>query len=405
MYDVLLFAALLGLLTSSAYLAMVLVAARRFRRANRVAAAAQTASPPQALSPVTLLKPLHGMEPHLRQNLESFFQQDYPAYEIVFGVRNANDPALAVVRELAARYPGVVVRTILSGDPAWPNAKVHNLHNMLAAASHNLLVISDSDARVEPGYLRAVTAPLATPEVGLVTCLYRGVHNGGLWGRLEALGMSVELTSGVLVADMLEGMKFALGPTMATRRDCLEKIGGFAGISDYLADDYVLGNRMHAAGYRVVLSHHVIEHMVVNRSLFGSFQHQIRWAKSTRRSRPKGHIGAGLTFTMPYALLGFGAALVLGHTAAAWMILAAGVLNRALQSAVVGWGVVRDPQARSLLWLYPVRDLLGFSYWAASFLGGNSTTWRGDRYLIQPGGRMVRETRLAAMAGSQQDAA
>ena len=393
----LLLLALIGFLTSSVYLGLAIAAVLRFRRVRRFPALA-------TLPPATLLKPLHGMEPRLRHNLESFFRQDYPRYEIVFGCRSADDPALAVVGDLCTRYPQVPVRVVISGDPPWANAKVYNLHRMLSAASHDLLVISDSDVCVDPDYLAAVTRPLLDPKVGMTTCVYRGAPTGGLWSRLEALGMSVEFTSGVLVADMLEGMKFALGPTMAIRRDCLQAVGGFPALADYLADDYVLGNLAHAAGYDVVLSQHVIEHCVINRSLATSVAHQVRWAKSTRRSRPKGHAGSCLTFAMPFALLGGVAALALDQPKLGLGLLALGVLNRWLQCWVVGWGAVRDPRARSLFWLYPLRDLLGFFFWAASFLTGSSTTWRGQRYRIQPGGRMVPETSLlpqpARTAGS-----
>ncbi len=395
MHEVWLLVALAGLLTSTVYLGLVLVAARRFRRRTRQAAVVE----PQRWPAVTLLKPLHGMEPCLRENLESFFRQDYPEFEIVFGARHADDPALSVVGEISRRYPHVPVKIVFSGEPPWPNAKVFNLHRMLRSASHPVLVISDSDVQVTPGYLRAVARPLLAPEVGMVTCVYRGVPTGGLWSPLEAMGMSVEFTSGVLVADMLEGMKFALGPTMATRRDCLEKIGGFAALADYLADDYVLGNRLHAAGYRVVLSEHIIEHHVIDRSFFGSFTHQVRWAKSTRRSRPKGHLGTGLTYAMPFALLGFAAALP-ARPRLACMLLAVGLLNRAVQCLIVGWGVVCDPLCRSAFLLYPLRDLLGFVYWASSFLTGSRTIWRGIHYRIQPGGRMVREP-IATVTGSQ----
>src|SRR5436190_3232315 len=233
MLELVLIFAIVGFVSSTVYLGLALVGAARFRRSHSDA----TAAPFEPIEPVTLLKPLHGMEPRLRENLESFFQQDYPEFEIFFGVRDNRDPALNVVREIASRYPDVPVSIALAGDPKWPNAKVHNLHSMLALASFDLLVISDSDVHVAPDYLRAVTAPLADRSVGLVTCLYRGVHTGGLWPRLEALGMSVELTSGVLVANMLEGMKFALGPTMATRREPLADAGGFEGLASYLADD------------------------------------------------------------------------------------------------------------------------------------------------------------------------
>ncbi|HZQ90354.1 MAG TPA: bacteriohopanetetrol glucosamine biosynthesis glycosyltransferase HpnI [Terriglobales bacterium] len=392
--------AALGILTSTVYLALVLVGALRFRRSAVVA--------PQFTEPLpgaTVLKPLHGMEPGLRENLESFFRQDYPTFQIVFGVRHADDPALDVVRELREQYPRVPVQITVSGDPTWPNAKVQNLHSMMAAADHPLLVISDSDVRVSHSYLREVTRPLLDPKIGMVTCLYRGVNTGGFWSRLEAMGMSTELTSGVLVADLLEGTKFALGPTMATRREVLAAVGGFAALADYLADDYVLGNRVHAVGYHVVLSRHIIEHMVINRAMPSSLQHQVRWAKSTRRSRPKGHIGSGLTFSVPFGLLGLIGGFASGNLGLGAALLVAGVLNRIVQSLAVGWGVVRDRDSLTGAALYPLRDLLGFMCWAASFLGGRRTSWRGDNYVLQNDGRMVRESALAGAAGSQQSAA
>jgi ceramide glucosyltransferase len=387
MYEIFLFISLFGLLTSTVYLGMVLAASARFGRIRH----RDQPIAPAALPPATLLKPLHGMEPHLRENLESFFVQDYPSYEIVFGMRSPDDPAMNVVREISLRHPHVPVKTVFSGEPPWPNAKVYNLNQMLPTAEHDLLVISDSDVHVGPNYLREVTRPLLNPEIGMVTCLYRGVNTGGLWSRLEALGMSVELTSGVLVADMLEGMKFALGPTMATRRDALDAIGGMPKLADYLADDFVLGQLIDACGYRVVLSDHVIDHMVINRSLYASLQHQVRWAKSTRRSRPKGHVGTGLTYSVPFALLGAVAALMHHSPVLAAAILSIGLVNRSLQCLAVGWGVVRDKTARQTFWLYPLRDLLGFIFWTASFLGSRHLIWRGSRYRLEPGGRMIRE--------------
>ena len=225
---VLLFLAVFGLLTSTVYLGIVAVAALRFRSKLDQARTDLLPSSP----PVTLLKPLHGMEPRLRQNLESFFRQSYRNYEIIFGARSAHDPALAVVEDLLHEYPDTSAQIVISGEPKWPNPKVCNLHKMLAAASHQYLIISDSDVEVPPDYIAQVLQPLLEADTGMVTCLYRGVPTRGLWARLEALGMSVELTSGVLAADMLEGMKFALGPTMAVRRDALDAIGGFAALAD-----------------------------------------------------------------------------------------------------------------------------------------------------------------------------
>jgi ceramide glucosyltransferase len=260
---------------------------------------------------------------------------------------------------------------------------------MCAAATSDYFVISDSDVRVQPNYLREIMSAIVQPGVGMVTCLYRGVPTGGLWARLEALGMSVEMTSGVLVADMLEGMRFALGPTMAIRREVLDAVGGMAGLAEYCADDYLLGQRAFAAGWQVVLSHHVIDHVVVSRDFRSSVLHQVRWMKSTRFSRGLAHIGTGLTFAMPYGLLGCAAGLWMKRPALAGVMLGIAVLNRFLLALVSGWNVVRDRRVLRDFWLYPLRDLMGFAFWCASFFG-NTIHWRGERYTLHRGGRMRR---------------
>jgi ceramide glucosyltransferase len=381
--EILLWLALAGLVSCTGFLLLAVAAAIRFRRRQRRSAV------DGAWPPVTLLKPLCGLEPNLEANLESFFRQDYPSFEIIFGTRDRNDPALEVVRALQSRYPRVAVKLVCSGEPVRPNAKVCSLEKMCAAASFDHLVISDSDVQVTPDYLRDVVGPLLDPSVGMVTCLYRGVPTGGIWSRLEALGMSVEMTSGVLVAEMLEGMRFALGPTMATRRDVLERVGGVAPLADFCADDYLLGNQIYRSGYTVVLSPFVIDHVVLNRSFEASLSHQVRWMKSTRFSRRKGHIGSALTFAMPFGLLGMAAGIALGNPLLATALLAWAVLNRIILSAAVGWAVVGDSRALRYCWLYPVRDLLGFFLWCASFMG-RSIVWRGTRYRLEPGGKMAR---------------
>ena len=204
----LLFVALLGLVSSTGFLLLVMIAARRFRgRARRAAAAAAALSDPD-FPPVSIIKPVCGLEPMLAENLASFFQQDYPTFELIFGARTPGDPAVAVVNDLRRRYPEVKARCVYSGDPIWPNPRVYSEHKMIEAAEHDIVVIGDSDVRVPRDYLRNIVAPLRDPRVGLVTCIYRGKPSGGAWSRLEAAGFSVELTSGVLVADLLEGMKF-----------------------------------------------------------------------------------------------------------------------------------------------------------------------------------------------------
>jgi ceramide glucosyltransferase len=382
----LLYIGVIGLMCSTGFLILVLYSVLRLVSKPRPA--------PGSFAPrVTLLKTVFGLEPRLDENLESFFAQDYPAFEIIFGARNNDDPAIRVVERLRDKYPMVPVQIVFSGEPQHPNAKVCSLEKMIAVATTNFYVISDSDVHVEPNYIREIIAPFADPAVGVVTCLYRGVPTGGFWSRLEALGMSVEMTAGVVSANTLEGMKFALGPTMIARREALEQMGGIGTLVDYCSDDFLLGNLIAEAGWKVILSHHVIDHVVLNRNFRSSILHQVRWMKSTRFSRPKGHFGTVLTFAMPFGLVGFVAALVLGKPILAAEILGWTLLNRMMLSVAAGWFVVRDPNSLIHAWLYPLRDLMGFFFWAASYRN-SEVVWRGERYRLTMGGKMTRVSGL-----------
>lgn len=385
---ILFIAAITGLLASTVFLGLVIVASVRFHMDVRRRSTRKPNN--RVLPPVTVLKPLHGMEPLLEQCLEGFFRQDYPAYELIFGARNEDDPALALVELLKRKYPHVQTQIVLSGEPPYPNAKVFLMEQMEAVACHSILVISDSDVRVTPSYLKEVVQPFADENVGMITCLYRGIPTGGPWSRLEALGMSVEMSSGVLVANLLEGMKFALGPTMGIRKDVLDRWGGFSILGDYCADDFLMGSLTHAAGNQVVLSHHVIDHVVLHRTAGQSLLHQLRWMKSSRFSRRLGHVGTGLTFSMPFGLMGLAAGWILGNWAMGLALLGVGFANRVVQSLVVGWGITHDRNSALFCWLYPVRDLLGFFLWCGSFFG-SEIVWRRERYRLVAGGRMVRK--------------
>jgi len=382
--------AVLGTLTSTAYLVLVFAGVARFQRRKR-----QYENAAPYLPPVSILKPLHGLEPNLEANLETFFQQDYPNFELLFCARHANDPGLLVAKKLAQQYPNVSARIFSCGEPPWTNAKLYSLERIWQEAANDLLVIGDSDVRVSPNYLREVVKPFSDPKVGMNTCIYRGVPTKGFWTRLEALGFSVEMTSGVVVAEMLEGMKFALGPTMVVRRECVEALGGFGFMADYHADDYFLGNAVAKSGMAVALSHHTIDHMVVHESFLSSIHHQVGWMRSTRFSRPKGHLGTILTFAMPYGILGFAAGLTSNHLGLGISLLAIAVAGRIAQSIVAGYIAVGDRAALTLCWLYPLRDLLGAFVWAGSYLS-STMMWRGELYLLNDGGRL---TRIAEEAG------
>jgi ceramide glucosyltransferase len=379
--------AVFGLITSTVFAAMVLSAVPGYLRERR-AAFAKLDHPPGFTPPLSLLKPLHGAEPGLEEHLTTFFEQDYPEFEILFCARAAEDAGLEIARRVAARYPQIPVKFLFTGEPPYINAKVRSMELMETEAAYDILVISDSDVRVTPDYLRSVALPFADVRVGAITCPYRGVAaEGGLWARLEAVGMSVEMTAGVLVARMMEGMQFTLGPTMAFRRPTIRSMGGFRVTADYCADDFVLGNETFKLGQTVVLSHHTIDHMVINASLVQSLKHQVRWMKSTRFSRPKGHFGTALTFSMPFGLLGLGAGIATHHVALGVGLLAWAIASRLALSIAVGNWVVGDRSWFGLLVLYPIRDLMGFSFWAASYLS-SKILWRGRVFQLLPGGKM-----------------
>ena len=376
--------AVFGTLTSTAFLVLVLLGSWRFARKRKGFRAA-----PAYFPPVSVLKPVHGLEPNLEENLESFFRQDFPDFELIFCARQASDPGLQMAQRLSRKHPNVKVRILTCGEPPWTNAKLFSLEKMWKEAAYDLLVISDSDVRVSTDYLREIIKPFADSKVGMATCMYRGLPAGGFWTELEAFGYSVEMTSGVVVADMLEGMKFALGPTMVVRRECVEALGGFGFMADYCADDYILGNRVAESGMEVVLSHHVIDHMVFHHSFLASMRHQVRWMRSTRFSRPKGHLGTVLTYAMPYGALGSIAGIASGHAALGWGLLSAAFLNRVVQSITAGYFVAGDRKALTHAFLYPIRDLLGALLWIGSYLSAK-IDWRGETYTLTRGGRMLR---------------
>jgi ceramide glucosyltransferase len=408
MMHVLLVFGLLGLATSTIYTILAIWGAVRFAERRRSAHAGEFTPP------VSLLKPLHGPEPELERRLESFFEQDYPIFEILFCARSDQDPGLSIAMRVAARYPHIPTKFLTCGEPPYANAKVWSLERMQVAAKHEIFVVSDSDVLVTPDYLRAVVAPLADDGIGLVTCLYRGValparKDRSFWANLEAVGMSVEMSSGVLVAEMLQGLAFALGPTMVVRRDGLYRAGGFSAIGGHHGDDFMLGNLMAANGHKVVLSTHAVEHHILNTSFGLSARHQIRWMRGTRFYRPKGHLGTVLTFSVPYGLVAATVALALHQPMMSVLLFGWSWATRVALAAVVGGLVVREPRPWCSAMLYPIRDLLGFLLWNASYLG-NDVLWRGEVYELLQGGLMrnrsqsaARDTRRPVRAGGLDD--
>lgn len=376
----------IGVLSSLVFLVLAVMGAGKFHQESeqqRQAAGKVTQWPA-----VSVLKPVHGAEAQLRENIESFFRQDYPNYEILFAADEENDAALPIVREVAASYPNIPCRILVTGLPQLPNPPAYSFYRMSEVAAHDILVTSDSDVEVAPNYLREVVTPMLDPATGMVTCLYRGKNAGGFWSGMDAIGMSVEMTAGVLTANLLEGMKFGLGPTIVTRKDSIAKIGGYQVTGEYFSNDFVTGNFIEKAGYRVVLSRHVIDHVVPPMTFRRMWERQVRWAKGTRWSRPKGHFGTGLIFAMPYGILGLVAGGASGHWFTGVVLFAIALMNRIVEARLIGWGVVRDRRARNEVWLYPIRDLLGFAVWCASYLSKRAV-WRDHRYQLLRGGRIV----------------
>jgi ceramide glucosyltransferase len=385
---ILLAIAVAGTLSSWAFLLLAIGGALKFHRDAKAQRRQAQSIPAASLPPVSLLKPVHGLESRLKENIESFFHLDYPSYEILFAADLEDNAALAVVREICARYPQIPTHIVVTGTPPWPNPPAYSFFRMAEHAKYDILVTSDSDVLVDRNYLREAVPPMLDPKNGMLTCVYRGKNAGAFWSGIHAVGMSVEMTAGVVTANMLEGMKFGLGPTIVVRRDAVEKIGGFSAIGQFFAMDFMLGNLIDKSGYNVVLSRHIIDHVISPLSFVRVWQHEVRWARSTRGSRPWGHLFSGLIYAMPFGILGCAAAAALGHIWLGLALFFVALANRIIESWVIGWGITRDPAARSF-WRYPLRDLLGFFVWCASYLGKYRAVWRNVQYDLTTDGRVV----------------
>jgi ceramide glucosyltransferase len=338
--------------------------------------------PPELRSaePVSILKPLHGLDADLESNLRTFFEQDYPSFEILFAVREPDDPAVAVVEKLRLEHPSVLSRLLITGEPPYPNAKVFSLDRMLHSSAHDLVVMSDSDIRATPTMLQTIAAEFQDPKLGIATCPYRAVAGSSFWSKIEAIGMNTDFLAGILVARMLEGMRFAVGPTIAARRRVLESIGGFDRLKDYLAEDFVMGKFAAEAGHGVSLSSYVIEHHIGSSPDFrNNAAHRIRWTRSTRRSRPAGYLGQLFTMPLPLALL------VFAWNPSWWPVLPVTLAIRGLAAWTVGELVLR---ARINWLLLPIEDIAGLCFWIAGFFG-NTIVWRGRRYRLESDGRFT----------------
>ncbi len=367
-----------GVVSSSLYYLLCLWGAAKFLQEHRSAAE----DGPEFLPPISILKPLKGVDPEMYESFRSQCRQDYPEHEVIFGVSDANDPAVEVVRKLMREFRPGMISLVVCPEILGTNRKVSNLAQMLNAAKNEYLIVNDGDIRVEQDYLRRVIAPLADSKIGMVTCLYRGIAGPTLGSRLEALGIGTDFCAGVLAAKQLEsGIGFGLGSTLVFRRADLKNIGGFESVVDYLADDYELGKRIADLGLKVKLSDVVVETFLPRYRLRDFFAHQMRWARGVRDARPGGYFGLISTFGMFWALL----AVVASQGAIwSWAALAIASILRLTVAFAVGSTVLRDRQVWRYCWLIPLRDLIAVAVWIAS-LGGRAVVWRGETFELKNG--------------------
>jgi ceramide glucosyltransferase len=369
------------------YVAAILAALRFFRK--------QETNPPSFAPPVSLLKPVHGLDFGSYDNFSSFCRQDYPDYEILFAVNDDSDAAVPLIQRLAAEFPDRGIRLIAGAKQVGSNRKVNNLIGLAREARHEILVLTDGDVRVTPGYLRKVVAPFADERTGAVTSFYRAIAERNLGAELEAVGAASDFFGGVLIAEWMEGMTFALGASIVTTQRWLRQIGGFEAIANMHSDDYELGHRIAKAGGKVLLSHESLWTMYPAQTLRGFWNHQVRWARTVRLCRPASYFGLIFTLGLPWAVA---AALIAPSKSTAAAYLLGYLVLRLLMAWAVGvWGV-RDEVLRKRLWLVPLRDAIYFVVYLASF-ASNRITW-GSQQFIMRHGQMVQQGRTESTEGT-----
>ena len=356
------------------YLAAAIAAVRFFarERANKL---------PDFTPPVSVLKPVHGVDFATYENFASFCQQDYPGYEILFCVNELSDPAVVIIQKVMADFPERPIRILSGAAQIGSNRKINNLVLLAREARHEILVQSDGDVCVGPNYLREVVAPFRDPSVGVVSCLYRGIAQNNLWAQLEAVGAASDFMAGALVADWKEGVTFALGASVTTTKSWLAKIGGYESLANLLADDYEIGNRAHQAGAKVLLSREPVWTMYPAQTARGFWEHQVRWARTIRVVRPASFLGLLFTHGLPLALLA--AAVAPATWISAAYLLAYIVLRLGMAWLVGVWGL-QDAVLRRKLWLVPLRDLLHFAVWLAAFTS-HRIKWGGLEFELRHG--------------------
>src|SRR5271170_3816316 len=358
------------------YYLIAILAAAKFFRAEPVGSHRPVSD---FTPPASILKPIHGLDRETYENYASFCDQEYPEFEILFCVGDERDPAVPVIEKLIADFPQRPIRLLIGSEPVGASDKVNKLCRMVREARHDVVIVSDSDVRVEPGFLRAVVMQFSDPKVGGVTCLYRGLTDGGFAADLEALGNSADFAPGVLVARYLGELDFMLGAVMATTKKHLAEIGGFESLADYFCDDYELGNRIASRGYRVELSRFPVDIVYPRETISEAFRHQLRWNLSVRYSRPWGHLGLLFTQGLPWAIAG----LALAHSWIGVFGFTGGYcLLRYEMALAAGARGMRDNVVREKLWMLPLRDAFAFVVWVASFFP-QRIHWRDQEFYVR----------------------
>jgi ceramide glucosyltransferase len=335
---------------------------------------------------ISVLKPIKGADPSLYENLKSFVEQDYPCFQVVFGVSDRSDPAFAVAQRLVSEYPEKEMLLVETGPPRSPNRKVSNLIPMYALAKYDIILVADSDMHVGRQYLSGVSEGFKDPDVGLVTCPYRGCNPKSIGAAFEALTINADFFPAVTVAERLEGVSFALGATMAARREALDRIGGFEALKDFLADDYQFGNKIYKADYKLKLSRFVVDSVQGGESLREYFIHQLRWGRTYRACRPVSYFFAGVTKGTALAALFLMAS---GFSPAGWALLS---VDLALRISLAVWlqrHYVKAPGTLKYYWLLPARDIASALIWFFSFTG-STISWKGESFNIDREGRMIK---------------
>ncbi|MEH2348994.1 MAG: bacteriohopanetetrol glucosamine biosynthesis glycosyltransferase HpnI [Nostoc sp.] len=335
--------------------------------------------------PVSILKPICGIDRDAYENLASFCQQDYPKYQIIFAVRNSQDPCIEVVEKIIQNFSDLDILLIVSDRVIGTNLKVSNLDNAVAKAKYEILVLADSDIRVGTDYLQRVIQPLQDENVGVVTCMYRTLAQGWI-STLEAITTTTEFHAGVLVSNIQEnGIKYAFGCTIAIPKKVLEAIGGFEAIADYLADDFQLGYLPVQAGYKVVLSDYIVEHLHESNTLIDVIKRQTRWAFCKRVSRPWGYLGLIFTYGVVTSLL---LLIATNGSTLGWLALCICWVTRLVMAWVVGTICLKDPIVKRFFWLVPACDLSSFIIWCFGFIG-NTIEWRGQQLKLTKNGKLL----------------